>query len=470
MPHPEIQPGRLSGCQYIDNFSESHPPLNHVQALIEAERCYYCYDAPCVNACPTGIDIPSFIRRISEENLRGAAKAILEANVFGGMCARVCPTEVLCEQACVRNTNEDKPVEIGLLQRHATDHYLASAGKPLFTRAASTDKRVAVVGSGPAGLSCAHRAAMLGHEVTVFEALPKPGGLNEYGLASYKTVGGFAQKEIDWLLSIGGITIEYGQRLGDQVTLADLTSRFDAVFIGIGLGGVNALGLEQERIDGVADAVAFIAGLRQAGDYAALPVGRRVVVIGGGMTAVDAAVQSKKLGAEEVTIVYRRDQPRMSASKHEQDWAQLNGVTIRTQSALKTLHADDGFVTGATFATMRDAAGQLEETGEEWSIQADTVLKAIGQTLLVADPTLATLALRSGRIVVDTEGRTSLPKVWAGGDCTWGGQDLTVEAVEHGKIAAHSMHRVLATDAAMPLPPGIAPGIAKGALRRRAVA
>lgn len=445
MPQPDVKAGRLSACQYTDNFSDSHPPLTSVQALIEAERCYYCFDAPCVNACPTGIDIPSFIRRIGEDNLRGAAKAILEANVFGGMCARVCPTEVLCEQACVRNTNEDKPVEIGMLQRHATDHYFASSstGAPLFTRGLPTGKRIAVVGAGPAGLACAHRLAMLGHDVTVFEAKPKPGGLNEYGLATYKTTGNFAQKEIDWLLSIGGIALHCGQALGEQVLLADLSTQYDAVFLGLGLAGVNALGLAGEAGPGIGNAVEFIAGLRQATDYAALPVGRRVVVIGGGMTAVDAAVQSRKLGAQEVTIVYRRDQQRMPASKHEQDWAQLNGVTIREWSVPKALDVSGGQLEGISFAEVREVGGKLEATGKHWRLEADTVLKAIGQTLVLADPQLATLALRSGRIAVDGEGRTSLWNVWAGGDCTHGGQDLTVEAVEHGKIAAHSIDRAL---------------------------
>ena len=446
MPLPDIKPARLSAGQYAANFSDSHPPLTSTQALIEAERCYYCHDAPCVTACPTGIDIPSFIRRISEDNLRGAARAILEANVFGGMCARVCPTEVLCEQACVRNTNEDKPVEISLLQRHATDAYFKAPGAPMFTRAAPTGKRIAVVGAGPAGLACAHRAAMLGHEVTVFEALPKPGGLNEYGLATYKTVDGFAQHEIKWLLSIGGIEMRYGQRLGEHVTLARLQQQFDAVFLGMGLTGVNALGIAGEvgqgaPVGGLGNAVEFIAGLRQASDPAIVPVGRRVVVIGGGMTAVDAAVQSRKLGAQEVTIVYRRDQQRMSASKHEQEWAQLNGVTIRIWSVLKALDVSMGQVQGATFANMHDVGGKLEATGKQWSLEADTVLKAIGQTLLLADPLLATAVLRDGRIKVDAEGRSSLTGVWAGGDCSWGGHDLTVEAVEHGKVAAHSIDR-----------------------------
>ncbi|HEY8707601.1 MAG TPA: NAD(P)-dependent oxidoreductase [Burkholderiaceae bacterium] len=443
MPLPDIKSHRLPACQYTDNFSDAHPPFTSVQALIEAERCYYCFDAPCVAACPTGIDIPSFIRRISEDNLRGAARAILEANIFGGMCARVCPTEVLCEQACVRNTNEDKPVEIGLLQRHATDHCFNAPSAPMFTRAAATGKRIAVVGAGPAGLACAHRAALLGHEVMVFEARPKPGGLNEYGLATYKTVDNYAQKEIEWLLSIGGIEMRYGQALGEQVLLADLSAQYDAVFLGLGLGGVNALGLAGESAPGVGNAVEFIAGLRQAGDYASVPVGRRVVVIGGGMTAVDAAVQSRKLGAQEVTIVYRRDQQRMPASKYEQDWAKLNGVTIREWSVVKALDTGAGHVEGATFASVHEVAGKLEATGKHWSLDADTVLKAIGQTLVLADPLLATLALYGGRISVDAEGRTTLPNVWAGGDCTYGGRDLTVEAVEHGKIAAHSIDRAL---------------------------
>jgi len=227
--------------------------------------------------------------------------------------------------------------------------------------------------------------------------------------------------------------------------LDDLTQRFNAVFIGVGLAGVNALGLADESANGVQNAVDFIAALRQVADYSALPVGRRVVVLGGGMTAVDAAVQSRKLGADVVTIVYRRDQAQMPASTYEREWAQLNGVTIRTWSVLKSLEVADSAVVGATFATVRETDGRLLETGETSTTSVDTVFKAIGQTLVLADPTLATLRLRAGRIEVDAEGRTSLPGVWAGGDCTFGGQDLTVEAVEHGKIAAHSIDRALAT-------------------------
>ena len=435
-----IRAGRLEADEYARNFDESHAPLNRVQALIESERCYYCHDAPCINACPTGIDIPTFIQRIAQDNIRGAAKAILEENILGGMCARVCPTEVLCEQACVRNTNEDKPVEIGLLQRYATDNYFAKPGKPLFTRAAATGKKAAAVGAGPASLSFAHRFAMLGHSVVVYDANAKPGGLNEYGLATYKTVDDFAQKEIDWLLSIGGIEIRPNQLLGRDVTLDALVSQYDAVFLGMGLAGVNALGIAEPQADGLRDAVRFIAELRQARDYSKVPIGRKVVVIGGGMTAVDAAVQSKKLGAEDVTIVYRRGEEAMSASGYEQDWAKRSGVNIKHWAAPKEVLSESGKVRGVRFAYTRSEKGKLVETGETFVMPADMVFKAIGQTY-EASPAGAAIVLKNGRIVTDGDGRTSHAKVWAGGDCTFGGRDLTVEAVEHGKRAAISAHK-----------------------------
>ncbi len=434
--------GRLSKDEYAKNFSDSHAPLNRVQAVIEADRCYYCFDAPCTTACPTGIDIPTFIQRIAQDNVRGAAKAILEENILGGMCARVCPTEVLCEQACVRNTNEDKPVEIGLLQRFATDNYLAKPGTPLFTRAASSGKRVAVVGAGPAGLSCAHRLAMLGHAVVLFDANPKPGGLNEYGLAAYKTVDGFAQREIDWLLSIGGIDVKSNLALGRDIVLDNLVRDYDAVFLGMGLAGVNAIGITEPQATGLRDAVTFIAELRQSRDMATVPIGRQVVVIGGGMTAVDAAVQSKKLGAEDVTIVYRRGEEAMSASDYEQNWAKKNGVKIKHWSAPKEILAEGGAVRGVRFAYTRAENGKLVETGESFTLSADMVFRAIGQTYEAA-PAGSGLSLTHGRIAADDEGRTSHAKVWAGGDCIYGGRDLTVEAVEHGKRAAISIDKSL---------------------------
>src|SRR5262245_6720000 len=303
--HPDVVAGRLPASEIERNFSDLHPPLAKSEALIAADRCYFCYAAPCISACPTGIDIPRFIQGIRSGDTEGAARAIFSANIMGGMCARVCPTEVLCEEACVRNAHEDKPVDIGLLQRYATDPVFAS-GQPLFERAQATGKRVAVVGGGPAALACAHRLACLGHAVTVMSRDRKLGGLNEYGIAAYKTVDDFAQREVAWILSIGGIEVKTGVALGRELSLAQLCRGYDAVFLAVGLAGVNRLGLEHESLPGVVDAVKFIAELRQAGDRSALAVGRRVVVVGGGMTAIDVAVQCKRLGAEDVTIVYRR--------------------------------------------------------------------------------------------------------------------------------------------------------------------
>jgi glutamate synthase (NADPH/NADH) small chain len=438
----DITAGRLSADALADNFADAHPPLDDKNAVIEAARCYYCYDAPCIKACPTGIDIPSFIKKISSGNLKGSAADILSANIMGGMCARVCPTEILCEDKCVRNAEGHKPVEIGNLQRYATDKLFA-AGTQLFERAPNSGKRVAVVGGGPAGLSAAHRLAVLGHDVTVFEAREKLGGLNEYGIAAYKTVDDYAAKEVDYILSIGGITVECGKALGRDFTLASLKAEYDAVFLGLGLGAVNALGCDGENLDGVRNAVDFIAELRQTDSLASLPVGRRVVVIGGGNTAVDAAVQTKKLGAEDVTLVYRRGKDNMSATWVEQEFAQTNGVSVKHWLAPKRVIAEGGKVTGVEFAyTTTNADGKLTETGETTVIPCDTVLKAIGQMFVPGDVSAdgaAVLDLEKGRIAVDETRRTSMDGVWAGGDCVAGGQDLTVQGVEDGKIAAHAI-------------------------------
>jgi dihydropyrimidine dehydrogenase (NAD+) subunit PreT len=438
----DLKSGRLAADEYERNFADAHPPLTRTQALIEAERCYYCYAAPCQTACPTGIDIPAFIQRVAQDNVRGAAEAILTANPLGGMCARVCPTEVLCEQACVRNTNESKPVEIGLLQRYAVEGHFATPGtRPLFERAAATGKRVAVVGAGPAGLAAAHGLARRGHDVALLDAATKLGGLNEYGLATYKVAGGFAQREIDWLLSIGGIEPKLNCRLGRDITLDGLLSEYDAVFLGLGLAGVNALGIAEPELPGLRNAVDFIAELRQS-PPSDVAVGRKVVVIGGGMTAVDAAVQSRLLGAEAVTMVYRRGPDGLSASTHEQHWAQTHGVTIRCWARPLSVEAAGGVMRGMRFAATRIEDGQLVDTGEQFFIEADMVLRAIGQSF-VAEPVGAAIELQGGRIRTDEQFRTSVPRVWAGGDCRHGGRDLTVEAVEHGKRAAESIHAAL---------------------------
>ena len=424
---PDVRPSRLSRDEIEANFADLHPPLSRSEALIESDRCYFCFDAPCTTACPTGIDIPVFIQKIRSDNIRGSAHTILSENIMGGMCARVCPTEVLCEEACVRNTHEEKPVEIGLLQRYATDPVIA-ADDHLFVRSPASGKRVAVVGGGPAGLSCAHRLSMLGHDVVVFNRDDKLGGLNEYGIAAYKTVNDFAQTEVDYILSIGGIEIRNNVSLGEDVQLAELSNDYDAVFLGIGLAGSNDLGIDGEDKEGVINAIDYIAELRQADDKSALPIGKTVIVIGGGMTAIDIAVQSRHLGAEHVHMVYRRGPEKMSASVFEQALAQTSGVTIHHRAPPKRILGDD-HVTGVEFET---DSGKIV-------LYADMVFKAIGQQI----QGFSEFDMDHGRIVVDAGHKTSIDKVWAGGDCVVGGNDLTVSAVQHGKLAAIDIDRAL---------------------------
>ena len=428
---------RLSSDELAQNFSDLHTPLQPHEVRVAADRCYFCHDAPCVTACPTDIDIPLFIRQISTGTPEAAAKTIFDMNILGGMCARVCPTEELCEQVCVREVSEGKPVEIGRLQRHATDTLMAKGIHP-FSRAAQTGKTVAVVGAGPAGLSCAHRLALLGNDITIYDARPKAGGLNEYGIAAYKTTNDFAAREIEWLLSIGGITLENGKALGNDLALEDLIGKFDAVFLAVGLGGVNALEVAGFGSERVSNAVDFIENLRQTPDLGTLEVGRHVVVIGGGMTAVDTAVQSKLLGAEQVTIAYRRDRNAMSASRYEQDLAAQQGVKL-----LFNMQPIEFDTTGDTpmlelgYSTVNN--GKVEPTGETIRIMADQIFCAIGQRLT----TYAGLALEGQKIRVNEVGRTGLTGVWAGGDCALGGNDLTVTAVAEGRDAAIDIHNTL---------------------------
>ena len=426
----QIRSGRLSKGEVEENFADLHPPLTRSEALIEADRCYFCYDAPCTTACPTGIDIPGFIQRIRSDNLRGSAHTILRENIMGGMCARVCPTEILCEEACVRNTHEEKPVEIGLLQRHATDPVFEN-GEQLFERAPASGHKVAVVGGGPAGLSCAHRLAVLGHDVVVFNRDSKPGGLNEYGIAAYKAIDDFAQAEVDYILSIGGIELRNNSTLGVDIELSELCDNYDAVFLGVGLAHSNDLGIEGEDLDGVINAIEYIAELRQADDKSTLPVGRDIVVIGGGMTAIDVAVQSKRLGAEQVHMVYRRGPEQMGASVFEQALAQTSGVMIHHWASPERITGDD-HVTGVEFA--------VDNNDEGMRLDADVVFKAIGQK---KDDGPESLEIEAGRFVVDIDRKTSMDGVWAGGDCVVGGDNLTVSAVQDGKIAAISIDQYL---------------------------
>jgi len=405
--------------------ADLHPPLTDHEAIVEADRCYFCFDAPCVNACPTGIDIPLFIRQIKTGNPKGAATTIFNENIFGGMCARVCPTETLCEEKCVRHAGEEKPVLIGLLQRYATDVMMATNQQP-FTRAEQRATKVAVVGAGPAGISCAHRLALYGHQVTVFDANNKAGGLNEYGIAAYKTVDSFAAREVDYILSIGGIDVKHDKVLGKDITLEELKKDYDAVFLGMGLGGVNSLELNESN--GVEDAVEFISRLRQSEDYSQMTssMGRHVVVVGGGMTAIDAAVQSKLLGVENVTVAYRRDQSQMNASVFEQELAQKNGVLLRTNLQPVEVMSDAKGVTAMRFEYTDSSSGKLKGTGETLDIPCDHLLVAIGQTLLPeALGNQTHVKLSNGRIDVDENRRTS--------------------AVQDGKLAAESINQTLET-------------------------
>ena len=439
MPNSPMTQGvvgaRLAPEVLAENFSDLHPPFDAHSAAVAADRCYFCYDAPCTTACPTTIDIPLFIRQIQTGNAAAAARTIFDQNILGGMCARVCPTETLCEEVCVRETAEGKPVDIGLLQRFATDTIMASGDHP-YSRAADTGKKIAIVGAGPAGLACAHRLAMKGHSVTIFDARRKAGGLNEFGIASYKTVEDFAAAEVDWLLQIGGIELEFGRGLGDGLSLETLQADHDAVFLGMGMSGVNALRAPGEDKDNVLDAVDFIADLRQADDLVGLGVGRNIVVIGGGMTAVDAAVQSKLLGAESVTMVYRRGRDRMGASDFEVDLATSKGVRIICHAMPVAVHGN-GAVAEVEFEYTVEKAGKLIGTGEVFCVSADQVFKAIGQRISGVPEALK---VAGGKIEVTGDGRTSVEGVWAGGDCASGGDDLTVTAVAEGRDAAEDIH------------------------------
>ena len=439
-----IQSNRLAAEEYDINFSDIHPPLNQHEALVAADRCYFCHDAPCVTACPTEIDIPMFIRQIATDNTLGSAKTIFDQNILGGMCARVCPTETLCEQACVREIAEGKPVNIGLLQRFATDEAMRES-KQFYDRAEKTGKKIAVVGAGPAGLACSHRLAMHGHNVVVYDAREKSGGLNEYGIASYKTVNGFAQAEVDYVTSIGGIEIVHGKKLGSDLSLSELQEFHDAVFLSVGLSGVNAIGMNADNVEGIHDAVDFIAKLRQSQSLEDVPIGRRVVVIGGGMTAIDAAVQAKLLGAEEVTLCYRRGKESMNASEYEQELATTKGVVIRHWLKPVGIEDEKGVLSSIDLEYTQVKNGKLSGTGNKTTLMADQVLFAIGQTFSASDVdgSSTSIELVNGRIKVDEEFRTSAAGVWAGGDCISMGEDLTVSAVAHGRDAAESINRTL---------------------------
>ncbi|MCF6343465.1 MAG: NAD(P)-dependent oxidoreductase [Devosiaceae bacterium] len=435
-----ILSNRLEPNDYIKGFCDLHSPLDQHEALVEAERCLFCYDAPCQTACPAEIDVALFIREITTNNTLGAAKTIFDQNIFGGMCARVCPVEILCEQACVRQTSEGKPVKIGQLQRFATDLAM-NEDKQFYRSQSSTGKKIAIIGAGPAGISCAHRLSMLGHEVEIFDAKPKSGGLNEYGIAAYKSVNDFAQKEINYILKIGNIKIHHNKALGQDFTLKELENNYDAIFLGLGLGDVNNLNIKNESAKGVEDAIDFIAKLRQEHDKSKIPIGQDIVVIGGGMSAIDAAIQAKLLGAQNVTICYRRGKEQMGASEYEQQLATSKGVVIKHWLSPKKIKTKHGKLASVKFNYTELKNGKLMDINQSLTLKADQLFKAIGQNLI--SESISELQLKSKRILVDDNMQTSNKKIWAGGDCIFGGDDLTVTASANGRDAAIDINKKL---------------------------
>ncbi len=424
--------GKLAPSDIESNFDDLHPILSSEYAVVEASRCLYCFDAPCLNACPTEINIPKFIKQIYSGDADGAATTILSENILGGTCARACPTEELCEEVCVVTQTEGAPVKIGQLQRFAVEGLIEKGEHP-FRRAPETGRRFAVVGAGPAGLAFAHRFTMLGNSVVIFEKREKPGGLNEYGLAEYKMAGDFAQREVAFLLQIGGIEMRYGKALGENIALDQLKTEFDGVFIGVGLGDTRKLPASGVTLPGVEDAVEFIDRLRQAPAKADVSIGANVVVIGGGNTAIDAAIQARCLGAQNVTIAYRRGAASMSATAWEQQLAAANGVNFVHWASPHEFVGKER-IEAVVFNRMELVGGALKETGEKMTIPADCVFLAIGQAM--SHVGLDGLTLDGGKISVNEQYQTSVDGIYAGGDCTATGVDLTVQAVEDGKQAA----------------------------------
>jgi len=469
---------RLSDEEYARNFSDIHPPFEtRDAALVDANRCLFCYDAPCTKSCPTGIDVPKFIKQISTDNLKGSAHTIFQSNIMGGGCSRVCPVEKLCEGACVYNLMEEAPIPIAKLQRYATEKAIRDKW-PLFQRAQPTGKKVAVVGAGPSGLSCAHVLARSGADVTIFEKEEKGGGLMTYGIAAYKVTPAFCEEELEYILSIGGITVLYGQELGRNISLAGLQQQYDAVYLAFGVGLARQLEIPGEELTGVVDAISFIYDLRSKG-YPEVEVGDKVAVIGLGMTAIDAATQARRLGAKEVTIVYRRTQDEMPCTQAELDIAKLDGCRILWLAAPKAIigapsrttdvdnaagsgagmgaatslraSADSQHVTGLVCSVMQlgapDSSGRRSpiDTGETITLEVDMIIKAAGQTPFMQLVEDTGLANDKGKIVVGNGGVTNgvsmsgapanYAGVFAGGDCVNGGKEV-VDAVQAGKDAA----------------------------------
>lgn len=438
---------RLSKEQYEQNFADIRPPFeNKTAAVVEANRCLFCYDAPCTKSCPTHIDVPKFIKQITTDNVKGSAHTILTSNIMGAGCSKVCPVEKLCEGACVYNLLEEEPIQIARLQQYSTTKALENNWQ-LFERKPSVGKKVAIVGAGPAGLSCAHVLSREGIDVTIFEKEAKGGGLMTYGIAAYKVTPQFCEDEVSYILSIGGIEIKYNQELGKDFTLAKLKREFDAVYLGIGVGVARQLDIPGEKLEGVVDAIKFIYDIRDKG-YPAIPVGDKVAVIGMGMTAIDAATQAKRLGAKEVTMIYRRTQEEMPCTEYELNIAKLDGCEIIWLASPVKVKGSAGKVKQLVCSKMKlgepDASGRRSpvDTGESFTLDVDMVIKAAGQVPFEKIIKKYKLDNKNGKLVIDKNCATNIKGVFAGGDAVNGGKEV-VDAVEDGKHGAAAILKYL---------------------------
>ncbi len=443
---------RLSEKQYEQNFADIHPPYeNSTAAKVDANRCLFCYDAPCMKSCPTSIDVPKFIKQIATENIKGSAHTIFSANIMGAGCSKVCPVEKLCEGACVYNLLEEEPIPIAKLQRYSTEKAMKENWQ-LFSRKKAPlgvgVKKVAIVGAGPAGLSCAHVLSREGIDVTIYEKESKGGGLMTYGIAAYKVTPEFCEDEVNYILSIGGIEINYNQELGKDITLSQLKKEYDAVYLGIGVGVARQLDIPGENLEGVVDAIQFIYDIRARG-YSAVPVGDKVAVIGMGMTAIDAATQAKRLGAKEVTLVYRRTEEEKPCTDVELNIARLDGCEVIWLAAPKKVKGTNGKVKQLVCSIMKlgepDVSGRRSpiDTGETFSLDVDMVIKAAGQVPFEKLVKKNKLENKNGKLVIDNNCATNIKGVFAGGDAVNGGKEV-VDAVQAGKDGAKAILKYLA--------------------------
>ncbi|WP_298222410.1 NAD(P)-dependent oxidoreductase [Flavobacterium sp.] len=442
-----IKNNRLTTTEYNENFADIHPPFETADAaLTEANRCLFCYDPPCMKSCPTSINVPKFIRQITTDNIKGSAHTIFSSNIMGAGCSKVCPVEKLCEGACVYNLMDETPIHIAKLQRYSTEKAMANQWQ-LFERKPSTGKRVAIIGAGPAGLSCAHTLSREGVEVTIYEKEAKGGGLMTYGIAAYKVTPEFCEDEVNYITSIGGISIKYNHELGRDITIEELQRNYDAVYLAFGVGLARQLDIPGEDLFGVVDAIKFIYDLRN-NEYSKIAVGDKVAVIGMGMTAIDAATQAKRLGASEVHLIYRRTQDEMPCTEKELNIAKLDGCNIIWLAAPKEVLGDGENVKQLVCDVMKlgepDASGRRSPiaTGETFTLDVDMVIKAAGQMPFSELVNTENLQNSNGKIAVQGKSKASLNNVFAGGDCVNGGREV-VDAVQAGKDGAAAILKVI---------------------------